>query len=159
MTGTSNNTLTPTPTINPENHSQASSVDSSDTNAIHTPPSVTADQSNASAPFTTTQSTTKLGNAHGILVPEPEEDSSVLPNWGNSQLFPGPSRLANTYNTNLNSAPPPPVSGEGQRVSDTGLSADGSTPVPINEEEARRRAKGKAKAVTVEDAVGEAEGA
>merc|ERR1711939_473741 len=39
---TSNNTLTPTPTLDHEGHSQASSVDSSDTNAIHTPPSIAA---------------------------------------------------------------------------------------------------------------------
>jgi E3 ubiquitin-protein ligase synoviolin len=158
MTRTSNNTLTPTPTINPENHSQASSVDSSDTNAIHTPPSATADQSGSSAPIATSQSTTTPGDKHCILVPEPQEDSSVLPNWGNSQLFPGPSRPAITHNTNMTSAPPP-ESGDGQRVSEAGSSAGGSTPVPSNEEEARRLEKGKAKAVTVEDADDEAEGA
>ena len=54
---------------------------------------------------------------------------------------------------------PPPESGDGQRVSEAGSSAGGSTPVPSNEEEARRLEKGKAKAVTVEDADDEAEGA
>ncbi len=44
---TSNNTLTPTPTTNPEINSRFSSADSSDMNSIHTPTSIIADQSYA----------------------------------------------------------------------------------------------------------------
>jgi E3 ubiquitin-protein ligase synoviolin len=149
MTGTSNNTLTPTPTINPENHSQASSVDSSDTNAIHTPPSIAADQSIAPALDISTQpqSTTDGSNTMESLgVPQ---DASVLPNWGASQLFSGPSRAVNSENTSA-------LPRERQEVSaDEGPSSSFAS---VSEEEQRRREKGKAKAATVEDTADEMDG-
>jgi E3 ubiquitin-protein ligase synoviolin len=148
MTGTSNNTLMPTPTINPENHSQASSVDSSDTNAIHTPPSIAADQLNV--PTVQAQSTTDSS-----IVMEPfaaQQDSSVLPNWGASQLFSASSRAVNSDNTSSSTAALPQ---EGQEVS----ADEGPSSVEHGtEEEQQRTQKGKAKAATVEDTVDEAEG-
>jgi E3 ubiquitin-protein ligase synoviolin len=155
MTGTSNNTLTPTPTINPEGHSQASSVDSSDTYAIHTPPSIAADQLNAPVLDTTTQaqSTTDSSNATESLAAQ--QDSSVLPNWGSSQLFSASSRAVNGNNTSLISALPLGSGGGQEASADEGPS---SSEEPATEEQ-RRREKGKAKAATVEDTVDEAEGA
>ncbi|PMD36546.1 hypothetical protein L207DRAFT_556131 [Hyaloscypha variabilis F] len=153
MTGTSNNILTPTPTINPENHSQASSVDSSDTNAIHTPPSIAADQLNAPILHTTTQaqSTTDSSNTLGSVDAQ-QDSSSVLPNWGTSQLFSASSRVVNSDDTSASSALPR----EGQATSaDEGPSSSGDH---ASEEEQRRREKGKGKAATVEDTVDEAEG-
>ncbi|CZR54341.1 related to E3 ubiquitin-protein ligase hrd-1 precursor [Phialocephala subalpina] len=163
-TGSNNTTTTatPTPTINPEGRSQASSVDSSDTNAIHTPPSATADQSNSAAPNTTLplQSTTNT-TATSSSVPKQEEDS--LPNWGNSQLFPASSRAAASTSHNTSEAPPQSSSvEEAPSSTHAGPStvADESTPAPTpGEEEERRRGKGKARAVTVEDTVDEADGA
>jgi E3 ubiquitin-protein ligase synoviolin len=153
MTGTSNNILTPTPTINPENHSQASSVDSSDTNAIHTPPSIAADQLNAPILRTTTQaqSTTDSSNTLGSVDAQ-QDPSSVLPNWGASQLFSASSRVGNRDYTSASSALPR----EGQATSaDEGPSFSDDH---VSEEEQRRREKGKGKAATVEDTVDEAEG-
>ncbi|RAL63388.1 hypothetical protein DID88_003812 [Monilinia fructigena] len=75
---TSNNRTTP---INTEqNHSQAGSVDSSETNVINTPPSISADQS-ASTIHTLPSSTNT----------NPFANPPDLPNWGNSQLFSGSS--------------------------------------------------------------------
>ena len=153
-TGTSNNTLTPTPTTNPENHSQASSVDSSDTNAIHTPPSIAADQSNA--PLLTTiqsQSTTESSAIESLNTAQ--EDSSPLPNWGSSQLFSAPSRASD----NTSSSPALPLSsGAGQTTSaDAGTSSSVEQSTE-GEGEQRRREKGKAKAVSVEDVADEGEG-
>lgn len=152
MTGTSNNTLTPTPTINPENHSQASSVDSLDTNAIHTPPSITADQLNAPALHASAQAQGTIDSSNAIESLATQQDSSVLPNWGASQLFLASSRV-NIDNKTSSTALPQ----GGQEVSaDEGPSTSAE---PGTEEEQRRRAeKGKAKAATVEDTVDEAEG-
>jgi E3 ubiquitin-protein ligase synoviolin len=156
MAGIANNTLTPTPPINPENHSQASSVDSSETNAIHTPPSIAADQLNAPVLNTTVQSqnTTDSSNAPESLAAQ--QDSSRLPNWGSSQLFSASGRAVNGDNTSSSSALPL-GSGEGREMSaDEGPA---SSTEPGTEEEQRRREKGKARAATVEDTVDEAEGA
>ena len=155
MTGTSNNTLTPTPTINPENpenHSQASSVDSSDTNAIHTPPSIAADQLNAPVFHARAQAQSTTDSSNAIESLATQQDSSVLPNWGASQLFSASSRV-NSDNESSSTALPQ----GGQEVSaDEGPSTSAE---PGTEEEQRRRTeKGKAKAATVEDTVDEAEG-
>ena len=153
-TGTSNNTLTPTPTTHAENHSQASSVDSSDTNAIHTPPSVTADQSISTAPNTTMPSTMTAGIAPALNT---TSNLSAVPNWASSQLFTGPSLTSNGINTSVNPAQPPSSVDE-QPSTDAITSASGLTETPIDDSsEDRRREKGKAKAATVEDTVDEAE--
>jgi E3 ubiquitin-protein ligase synoviolin len=146
MTGSSNNTLTPTPTRNPENHSQASSVDSSDTNAIHTPPSIVADQSNVPILNTTTHTESLTS----------QQESSVLPDWGSSQLFSASSRAVNGDDTSSSSALPLGSGEEQEASADRG---PGSSAESGTEEEQRRREKGKAKAATVEDTVDEAEGA
>jgi len=160
-TGDSNNTLTtPTPTINPESHSQASSVDSSDTNAIPTPPSVTADQSGASIPDTTLQSSTASNSATESTV---FENSNPLPDWGASQLFPGSSRASASTSHNIRQNSAPPLSSSVEQLStDASRStiSDSVTAAPNNiEEEEQRKEKGKAKAVTVEDTEDEADGA
>jgi E3 ubiquitin-protein ligase synoviolin len=160
----SNNTLTPTPTVNPENQSQTSSVDSSDTNAIHTPPSISADQSNISVVNTTntaSQSTATSNNAPESLAMS-TSDPPVLPNWGSSQLFSGPSRAVENVNTAESSSAPPPLSGEGQSSTVVG-SSDSALSGERREEDAdaeeSKQNKGKGRAATVEDTIDEAEGA
>jgi E3 ubiquitin-protein ligase synoviolin len=158
----SNNTLTtPTPTINPDGHSQASSVASSDTNAIHTPPSVNADQSSASIPDTTLQSSTTASGATDSTL---HENSNPLPDWGAPQLFPGPSRASASlsHNTGQNSAPPLSSSVEQLPINAGPSTTSNNVPAALNnnnEEEEQRKEKGKAKAVTVEDTEDEADGA
>ncbi|KAF4628559.1 hypothetical protein G7Y89_g9589 [Cudoniella acicularis] len=117
MNGNSNNNLTPTPTINPENHSQASSVDSSDTNAISTPPSVAADQSPSSnvASNTTLPSTTFSNRPALNPLSDANRNPSVLSNWGSSQLFSGPGLTPGNTNgipPSPSTMPPPPNSGD-----------------------------------------------
>lgn len=126
MAGNSNNNLTPTPTptLNPDNHSQTSSADSSDGNAIQTPPSVTADQSsianvaaNTTFPSTTTQTASNTPASASIASssianPHPSASPSIqLPNWGSSQLF---SSNTSSFTTSTPTMPPPPhpVSGD-----------------------------------------------
>jgi E3 ubiquitin-protein ligase synoviolin len=130
MGANSNNNLTPTPTINPDNHSQTSSTDSSDGNAIHTPPSVVAGESNIAAntpfPTATTQTASSMSNtpasasiaSSNIANPHPSVSPSVqLPNWGgSSQLFsnPGPGNtsshaIATPASTSTSTMPPPPT--------------------------------------------------
>ncbi|KAH8793930.1 hypothetical protein BGZ57DRAFT_390787 [Hyaloscypha finlandica] len=154
MAGISNNILTPTPTptTNPENHSQASSVDSSDTNAIHTPPSIAADQLNAPVLHTSIQDQSTTDSSTALEPLAAQQDSSVLPNWGASRLFSAPSRAANDDNTSSSIALPQ----EGQEVSVD--ERPSSSVEPETEEEQHRKGKGKAKAATVEDTVDEAEG-
>ncbi|KAH6681935.1 hypothetical protein B0J14DRAFT_226866 [Halenospora varia] len=121
-----NNNLTPTPTINPENHSQASSVNSSDANAISTPPSVGTDQSSSSNVVSnTTESTltaTTLSNRPASNASSDEtQNPSVLPNWGSSQLFSGlTAGNTNGIPPSTSTMPPPPNSGDrhGDRVDD-----------------------------------------
>ncbi|TVY73588.1 ERAD-associated E3 ubiquitin-protein ligase HRD1, partial [Lachnellula suecica] len=128
MAGSSNNTLTPTPTIPPDNHSQTSSADSSDGNAIHTPPSVIADQSSTSniapttaLPITAAQTLSSTNNpaasassaSSNTAIPHPSVSPPVqLPNWGSSQLFQGPgntsSHAINTPASTTTMPPPPP---------------------------------------------------
>jgi E3 ubiquitin-protein ligase synoviolin len=154
MTGTSNNTPTPTPTTHAENHSQASSVDSSDTNAIHTPPSVTADQSISTVSNTTIPSTTTTSNVPASSTPA---NPSTFPDWA-TQLFSGPSLTGNSINTSASLAPPPSSVQEQPptyAIASSGLNEASSD--DISEE--RMRDKGKAKAATVEDTIDEAEGA
>ena len=152
MVETSNNILTPTPTINPESHSQASSVDSSDTNAIHTPPSIAADQLNAPVLHTTTQAQNTADSSNILESVDAQQDqSSVLPNWGASQLFSASNRAINSDDTSSSTA----LLREGQAVSaDEGPLSSGE----YSNEEQRRKDKGKAKAATVEDTADEAEG-
>jgi E3 ubiquitin-protein ligase synoviolin len=154
MTGISNNILTPTPTptTNPENHSQASSVDSSDTNAIHTPPSIAADQLNAPVLHTSIQDQSTTDSSTALEALAAQQDSSVLPNWGASQLFSAPSRAANSDNASSSIALPR----EGREGSVD--ERPSSFVEPETEEEQHRKEKGKAKAATVEDTVDEAEG-
>jgi E3 ubiquitin-protein ligase synoviolin len=152
MTGVSNNILTPTPTLNPENLSQASSVDSSDTNAIHTPPSIAADQLNAPVLHTSTQTQSTTDSSNALESLAAEQEFSILPNWGASQLFSAPSRAVNSDSTSSSSALP--------RM-EQAVSANeepSSSVEPDIEEQQRRREKGKAKAATVEDTFDEAEG-
>ncbi|KAI9048903.1 hypothetical protein LZ554_006756 [Drepanopeziza brunnea f. sp. 'monogermtubi'] len=164
MAAAVDNTQTPTPTINPEGHSQASSIDSSDTNAIHTPPSVAADRSNAAGPNATTQGTTTAGNTEPLAT---QQNVNSLPNWGSSQLFRGQSPLATTVDA---SEPSTASAAQTQiQASTTGgeqnaavpsssSSVEGSSAGAGAEEDDHKKEKGNAKAVTVEDAVDEAEG-
>ncbi|KAH9210854.1 hypothetical protein DL95DRAFT_526080 [Leptodontidium sp. 2 PMI_412] len=175
--GNSNNTLTPTPTINPEGHSQASSVDSSDTNAIHTPPSLAADQSSNAGPNTTiTQSTTTTSsNTRDSIIALQEDadtntDADVLPNWGSSQLFMGSSPLARPMHagepsstSSATQVPIPTVTEQTSAGPSTVVDGEESSAAQTQgtvEEEERRKEKGKAKAktATVEDTADEAEG-
>lgn len=129
MAPNSNNNLTPTPTINPDTHSQTSSNDSSDGNAIHTPPSVVAGESStlnmaANTPFptATTQTASSMSNtpasasiaSNSIANPHPSVFPSVqLPNWGgSSQLFsnPGPGNTSShPAFASTSTMPPPPT--------------------------------------------------
>lgn len=152
MLGTSNNTPATIPTINPENQVQDSSADSSDTNAIHTPPSIIADQSASGStifPSTTIPSTTSTITPT-ILPSDPPE----LPNWGTSQLSSDPTPTSNT-----SAAPPPPTSWGESSSMDVGHSSSISSETPRQDSEEPRRDKGKGRAPTVEDTVDEAEGA
>jgi len=158
--GTSNNTLTPTPAINPDNQLHTSSADSSDSNAIQTPPSITADQSNSSS--ATVQNTTIPSTTTSNGPPPATSDPSVLPNWGASQLFSG-SSLAPAANTSRESVPSWPS----ERTEDesaavrNALRRTWSNTANAGESEAleeRRKDKGKGKAVSVEDVEDEAEG-
>jgi len=163
---TSNNTLTPTPTLDHEGHSQASSVDSSDTNAIHTPPSIAADQSSTAAPTTTTQGTTTTVSNTGesVAAPQADANANVLPNWGSSQLFMGSSSVPNPINnprepSSRASAAQAPTTGDVQGSTGPATAVEGSSAARNTDETERRNDKGKAKAATVEDTVDEAEGA
>ncbi|KAF8864229.1 hypothetical protein BDZ45DRAFT_797727 [Acephala macrosclerotiorum] len=167
----SNNTttiITPTPTINPESghdNSQPSSVDSSNTDAIHTPPSVTADQSTSSvlAHNTTSplESTTTTTGTSSNVPEDGEEDTNLLPNWGNSQFYPTSSRALASASTSHDTAPPQSSSVKTSTHAGPSIVTDESIPAPAPSEEdveERRREKGKARAVTIEDTVDEAEG-
>lgn len=155
--GTSNNTLTPTPTINPDNNALSSSADSSDTNARHTPPSITADQStaqNASLQNTTVPSTT---NTNGGTPPSTQtsSDPSVQSNGGSSQLFSGSMRRLPDSSPWRDMPPFSLETGEGRRTLSNTASAGVDDP---GSEEHRTLEKGKGKAVSVEDVEDEAEG-
>ncbi len=120
-------------------------------NAIHTPLSiVNGHQLNLADGSTTLGNTSSMtGNASESHATQVQEDSNAdthvdtLPNWGSSQLFSGPSRLFETENTSLTS--------EG--------TSSGVHRETNEEQETRRRDKGKAKAASVEDIPDEAEGA
>jgi E3 ubiquitin-protein ligase synoviolin len=155
---TSNNTLTPTPTINPDNISHPSSVDSSDTNAIHTPPSIATDQStaqDASTQNTTISSTTSTSA-------QASSDPSIFSNGKSSQLFSGSD--GSMAHSRMGIPPWPVERTEGvnpevsqvhpRTWSDTN-NIDGATE---QQREYRSVQKGKAKAVAVEDVDDEAEG-
>lgn len=153
--GASNYTPTPNTNINPVNHTQPSSDVLSDTNAIHTPPSITTDRPNSA---TSTILDTPIASNASPTTPASifSSNPSNLPNWGSSQLFSGPTLAANTTNqTRLLD------SEEGSSSIDEGLSSSVSaeTDTPTQNSEERRRQKGKAKAATVEDTVDDAEGA
>lgn len=183
MSRTSNNNLTPTPTTNPDNPSQASSVHSSDTNAISTPPSVVADQSTFSnvASNTTLPSTT-LHNIPALNASsDVSQNPSVLPNWGSSQLFSGPTSTAGNTNAipSFSTMPPPPNSGDAlpqgshverstsadahvSRVASATTTEQGGDSASSEEitstSDERSESKGKGRAPFVEDADDEAEG-
>jgi E3 ubiquitin-protein ligase synoviolin len=152
MPGTSNDIPAMTAT-NPDRQSQASSVDSSDTNAIHTPPSIIADQLNAA---TSTSTTTTLPNITSSTTPAslPLSNPSVLPNWGSSQPFSG-----HTPTDNTNSHAPPPNPGEDNSLIEEGHSSFFSTGTSDQGSEEYRQDKGKGRAATVEDTIDDAEGA
>jgi E3 ubiquitin-protein ligase synoviolin len=134
MPGVSNNTLH---VNNPETQS-ASSTDSSD-NAIHTPTSILADQSNA--PF---QQNLSIPSITPSTMPAqmPSSNPSQLPGWGSTQLFSAPGNTNNVASSSM----------------DVGHSSSVSTDAPSSHDsEERRREKGKAKSATVEDTVDETE--
>ncbi|KAK0125171.1 E3 ubiquitin-protein ligase hrd1 [Cadophora gregata f. sp. sojae] len=168
-TGISNNTLSSTPRINPEDHSGALSTDSSDTNAIHTPLSIAADQASIAAPKTSTQSTTSTSSStRESTAAQPEDTSAnVLPHWGSNQLYMGSSSVANPISNAEESSPralaaqtPTIVDVQGSMDSTASSTAEeGLSSSRDTHEEERRKEKGKAKAATVEDTVDEAEGA
>jgi E3 ubiquitin-protein ligase synoviolin len=145
----SNNTLTPTPTINPENQSLATSINSSDANNIHTPPSAVANQSVAPA-LNTLPSTTNLSSRAESR--SAQEEPNLL-NWGSSQLFSGTSR--NSASNGASASFRPLISGQrGESATGAGPSGESSAGTTESGEE-----KGKGKAVTVEDADDELEDA
>ncbi|EPE36166.1 RING/U-box [Glarea lozoyensis ATCC 20868] len=175
MSGASNNNQTPT--INPENNSQASQNDSSNSNAISTSPSASVDQSTTSnvASSTTptrTISTTLNNNPASIASTDATPNPSVLPNWGSSQLFSGPTLTSgNTSGSSSSGTTMPPPPSQGSHV-DNNVNANAhvapSTTTPSSphntddsassEAHASREEKGKGKATaqaTVEDTVDE----
>ncbi|KAM0136659.1 hypothetical protein ACHAP3_004406 [Botrytis cinerea] len=155
----SNNSATP---INTEQvNSQADSVGSSEINAIETPPSISADQSTSTITTSTEPTSTNTN---------PFVDPPSLPNWGNSQLFTGSSLAGNHNLDGAHSVPTSPPHDGGENTTphvsldtmtgtgeSTSSSAEHSEPTGDEDGEMRRREKGKAKAVTVEDTVDEAE--
>ncbi|EMR84571.1 putative e3 ubiquitin-protein ligase hrd1 protein [Botrytis cinerea BcDW1] len=155
----SNNSATP---INTEQvNSQADSVGSSEINAIETPPSISADQSTSTITTSTEPTSTNTN---------PFVDPPSLPNWGNSQLFTGSSLAGNHNLDGAHSVPTSPPHDGGENTTphvsldtmsgtgeSTSSSAEHSEPRGDEDGEMRRREKGKAKAVTVEDTVDEAE--
>ncbi|KAM3155012.1 hypothetical protein ABEW05_004473 [Botrytis cinerea] len=154
----SNNSATP---INTEQvNSQADSVGSSEINAIETPPSISADQSTSTITTSTEPTSTNTN---------PFVDPPSLPNWGNSQLFTGSSLAGNHNLDGAHSVPTSPPHDGGENTTHVSLdtmsgtgestssSAEHSEPRGDEDGEMRRREKGKAKAVTVEDTVDEAE--
>jgi len=167
-TDASNNTPSgiPNPAIQP----QTLGSDSTGQNATSLPRPTAPDQSSdTEATFTIPDTTSS--NAPLLQTPP-----AVLPNWGSSQLFSGPTLTANTNNgvgTPSGDATLPTASGggssgiassggSGASVNATDLSSEGgysSSVAAVGETsssaEERRRDKGKAKAATVEDTVDE----
>ena len=152
--GTSNNTLTPTPAINTDNNSHLSSADSSDTNAIHTPPSITADQStvrSTSLQNTTIPSTTTT-NGGTSRSSQASSDPSASQLFSGSNGTPTPTRHEARYRAWRD------VRTEGnasRRVEETGSNAATNGGSDVDE---RRQDKGKGKVVSVEDVDDEADG-
>ncbi|TVY35499.1 ERAD-associated E3 ubiquitin-protein ligase [Lachnellula occidentalis] len=165
--GSSNNNLIPTPTVNPDTHSD----DSSDGNAIHTPPSIIADQS---APSNVAAS----APASASIASNPSaSSSSQLPNWGASQLFTdAASTSAIPASMSTSQAPlsdgetqevhrqaaTPQAQGQGQHEFNANTTSTTSTSNPASSENGETSSstqeKGKARAATVEDTFDEAEG-
>ena len=162
--GISNNTLTPIPTITPDNNSHTS-VYSSDTNAPHPPPSIAADQSSsqsAELQNTTIPNTTSVNNG-----PTPSaktsSDPSVPYNGGLSQLFSGGGSIPARIGSSQDTAPSTDeVRAARQRALFNTSDAGGSTAAPneleTGQAEPRSEDKGKGKAVSMEDVEDEAEG-
>lgn len=148
----SNNITTSHPLINPETQSQTSSVGSSDMNAIHTPPSIIANQSNDARPIFDDPN----NNTSTTTAPLPTSDPSEPPSLGGSQLFSAPGFSNHMDNVVLQTTPPPPPTfGDDM---DIGQSSSISTETSSGQDsEERRRDKGKAKPVTMEDSVDESE--
>ena len=169
-TNISNNT--PSGTQNPDIQPPSLAADSPELTATNLPRSSAPNQSaNAEATFTIPDSTSST-------TPLLQTPPAVLPNWGSSQLFSGPSLTGNTNNgvgTPSHDATLPSFPGGGS--SGEGIPATGGASVNANvftseggyssstaaadetssSAEERRRAKGKAKAATVEDTVDETE--
>jgi E3 ubiquitin-protein ligase synoviolin len=153
--GLSNNTSTPISTATQENQSQTSPVNPSDTNTIQTTPSI--DQSNlgsSTVPDTTLPSTMPTASTSASQAPSAP---SVLPNWGSSQLFSGPSFTTSTDSGNMNPATAQ-NSGDNDSSTDVGQSSSLSRQPSGEDSEQRRRERSTARAATVEDAVDEADG-
>ncbi|PBP17930.1 RING finger protein [Diplocarpon rosae] len=155
----SNTTVIPTPTTNPEAHSQGSSDYPADTHATHTPPSIAAGQVIIAGPDTGTSSTTTVGHTAA------QQDADILPNWGSSQLFSSRSlsgTLGDASEPSTASAAQsqsPMADGEPSVVAPSTSAAESCAgPSSAGEEQERTDNKGKAKAVTVEDVVDESEG-
>lgn len=182
----SNNNLTPTATLNPDHQLQTSSADSSDTNAISTPPSVATGQSlSSTGPRTALPSSSLNNTPASIASSDANQNPSLFPTWGSSQLFSGPSLNPGTAMATSSAMAPPPTSQDpqgghvaidGQHADahgDTATAAGGVQQQQDNKsassapgeagpraesEEEPRPEKGKARAATVEDSVDEAEG-
>jgi E3 ubiquitin-protein ligase synoviolin len=177
MSGASNDNQTPTP----ENQSQASPDDSSNDNAISSSPPGQVNQStlssnvassSTSSSTLSSRSTTLNNNPASIASTDATHNPSVLPNWGSSQLFSGPTLTSGNTNVLSSSAstmPPPPTSTQGSHVdshasTDAHVSppssphntTDSASSEPQSPTSSRtEKGKGKATAATVEDAVDE----
>jgi E3 ubiquitin-protein ligase synoviolin len=167
MSGASNNNQTPTP----EHQSQASPNDSSNNNAISTMASGSVNQSTSSSnePSSSTLPSTSLNNnPASIASTDATQNPSVLPNWGSSQLFSGPTLTSGNTRVLSSSAstmPPPPTS---TLDSDASTDSHASPPSSLHTttdaassesqpptSSSTEKGKGKATAATVEDTVDE----
>jgi E3 ubiquitin-protein ligase synoviolin len=148
-------TRNPIPRTDPE-HRSPSSSDSSDANATHTPPATSDDQSNSTV--LPTPETTSIPASSTSAAPA-TSDSPVLPSWSTSQLFSGPGQATATRTGHENPTSVPDSTRGGFPV-DAGQSSSLSSPVAGDdaEETPEQRARGTARAATVEDTIDDADG-
>jgi E3 ubiquitin-protein ligase synoviolin len=157
ITQVSNISRNPIPRTNPEYRSLASSTNSSDTNAIHTPLSAADDHSDQTilpTPATTLPST--LPTTTTPVQPDASGPPG-LANWGSSELFSGPS---NTTNTNSRHQTLAPTRDPAESSSSMGAEQSSSISSSISREdtEEQRKDKGKSRPATVEDVIDDADG-
>jgi E3 ubiquitin-protein ligase synoviolin len=156
MPHTSNTIRNPVPSTYPEPAYQASSSNSSDANAIHTPPSAGADQpSSATLPASRTALPGSIPGSSTSAAPN-TADPPALPNWGPSQLFSNPSQTTNRASGHQGLSPGADSSG-GNVPMGAGQSSSLSGPVQGEESEAPCREAGTARAATVEDTTDDAD--